>query len=440
MLALTVKDRIPFFYGWIIVAVCFLCWLIADAFGFYTFGLFIVPLSEEFGWSTMMITGVFTVRSLTAALLGPFIGRIADRGSGARWLMAGGVLAAGGSVFLVSRMQTPWQFYLYYGVIGALGMIGFGGLVSHTIIAKWFVKMRGRAMGIASMGVSISGLIFIPLNHYLISHFGWRQTLEICSIIILGLAFVPALLFIRRSPEDLGLLPDGVDPDQDQDGSGSNSDANRTDQSEDSWTLREALRTKALWLMLIAFNATGLAFTGVMIHYYPYMKTKGIEPDLAATSMTAYAFFCAVVKIPWGLIAEKMPVRYCIISVYLGCALGLAILIYTQSTPFIFVFAAVYGLSIGGIMVVREVLFADYYGRQFIGTIRGVVMPLNLIAMAVGPVFAAWLYDLTGSYQLPYHIFLGAFMVGVIFMYLAKQPNRPLLYERPVFPPGDQEL
>lgn len=424
MVALTVKNNIPFFYGWIIVAVCFLCWLIADAFGFYTFGLFIGPISEEFGWSTMMITGVFTVRSLTSALLGPVIGHIADRDNGARWLMPGGVLAAAGSVFLVSRMQTAWQFYFYYGVIGALGMIGFGGLVSHTIIAKWFVRMRGRAMGIASMGVSISGLIFIPLNHYLISHFGWRQTLAVCSMIILALAFIPTLLLIRRSPEDLGLLPDGLDPGQDIDERGNGLPANDADIYEDSWTLREALHTKALWLMLIAFNTTGLAFSGVMIHYYPYMQAKGIDSDMAAASMTSYAFFCAVVKIPWGLLAEKISVRYCIMSVYLGCALGLAILIFSHSTALIFVYAAVYGISIGGIMVTREVLFADYYGRKFIGTIRGVVMPLNLIAMAGGPVFAAWLYDRTGSYQLPYYIFLGAFMIGVFFMYLARQPTR----------------
>lgn len=424
MVALTLKNNIPFFYGWIIVAVCFLCWLIADAFGFYTFGLFIGPISKDLGWSTMMITGVFTVRSLTSALLGPVIGHIADRGNGARWLMSGGVLAAGGSVFLVSRMQTPLEFYLYYGVIGALGMIGFGGLVSHTIIAKWFVRMRGRAMGIASMGVSISGLIFIPLNHYLISHFGWRQTLETCSIIILSLAFVPALLLIRRSPEDLGLLPDGRDPGRDIDGNGNGLSPERTDIDEDSWTLKEALHTRALWPMLIAFNATGLAFSGVMIHYYPYMQVKGIDPDMAAASMTIYAFFCAVVKVPWGLLAERISVRYCVMSVYLGCALGLAILIFSHSMQLIFVYAAVYGISIGGIMVVREVLFADYYGREFIGAIRGVVMPLNLVAMAGGPVFAAWLYDRTGSYQLPYYIFLGAFMVGVVFVYLAKQPTR----------------
>ena len=424
MIALTVKDKIPFFYGWIIVAVCFLCWLIADAFGFYTFGLFIGPIHEELGWSTMMITGVFTARSTVSGLLGPVIGHIADRGHGARWLMSGGVLAAGGSVFLVSRMQTPLEFYLYYGVIGALGMIGFGGLVSHTIIAKWFVRMRGRAMGVASMGVSVSGLIFIPLNHYLISHFGWRHTLMVCSIIIIGLAFIPALLFTRRSPEDLGLLPDGLDPDQDSDENGDIPYADRTNQLEDSWTMVEALRTKVLWLMLIGFNAAGLAFSGVMIHYYPYMQAKGIDSDIAAGSMTVYAFFCAVVKIPWGLLAEKIPVRYCIMSVYLGCAVGLTILIYSRNTPFIFVFAAVYGISIGGIMVVREILFADYFGREFIGTIRGVLMPLNLIAMAGGPIFAAWIYDRTGSYQLPYYIFLGGFMVGVIFMYLAKKPTR----------------
>lgn len=423
MIATAVTDRIRLFYGWIIVGVCFLCWLVADAFGFYTFGLFIGPIEHELGWSRVQVTGTLTLRSVIASLLGPAIGYLTDREHGARWLMSGGVLAAGAAIILVSRMQDIWHFYLFYGVIGALGMIGFGGLTTHTIIAKWFVRMRGRAMGIASMGVSISGVLFVPLNHYLITRFGWRSALLVGGCIVWCVALLPALLFIRRSPEDMGLVPDGdAAPCSGAESTGQHGGMTPA-MVEHSWTLGEALRTKALWLLLIAFNVTGISMSGVIIHFYPYMEAKGVPADLAATALTLFAFTCAAVKVPWGLVAERVPVRFCITAVYIGCATGLSILLGSGHTDSVFLFPLVYGIAIGGIMVLRELLFADYYGRTFLGTIRGIVMPLNLVSMAGGPLLAAWLHDTTGSYQLPYLVFLCAYIAGVFFMILAKPPT-----------------
>jgi len=425
----TVIAAIPqkrFFYGWIIVAVSFLCWVVADAFGFYTFGLFIGPIGQELGWSTVVITGALTIRSITAGLLGPIIGYIADKKYGAKVLMSTGVFAAATATILVGHMHSLWQFYLFYGIIGALGMVGFGGLVTHTIIAKWFIRMRGRAMAIASMGVSISGIIFIPLNQYLISNYGWRNALAVCGIIILAVAFLPVLVFMKRKPEDMGLRPDGeMDYTGQDDETSTGKEILPSD--EYSWSLKEALHTKTVYLLLIAFNVTGISLSGVTIHFYPYIAEKGISPELGATAMTLFAFCCAIVKVPWGFLAERIPARFCIIAVYIGCATGLALLLSSKSVVFVFLYAVVYGIALGGLMVLREVLFADYFGREFLGTIRGVIMPLNLVAMAGGPFFAAWIHDLTGAYKIPYMIFFSTFVIGTFFMFLAKPPTPPKL-------------
>jgi len=416
------KKTGRFFYGWVVVAVAFLCWFSADAFGWYTFGVFIGPMSKDLGWTTVMMTGAFTLRIVVGGLIGPIVGPLADTKHGARILMSIGVLSAGAVPLAVSKITTLWQFYLFYGVIGALGMVGFGGLVTNAIISKWFIRRRGRAIGIATMGVSTSGLVFVPLVHTLIESFGWRTTLVTVGFIIWGLALLPVILFVRRSPEDMGLLPDGDDP--------AAFDSNIVDQDSDTvivtpeeiWTLKEALRTKALWQLLAGFNITGLALTGVFIHLYPYIVAKGFSTDIATGAMTAFAFCCAIVKIPWGLLAERIHVRYCITICYAGCALGLIILLITNSVPLVFLYAVVYGVTLGGDMVVRELVWADYYGRTFLGTIRGVTMPLNLISMAGGPLFAAWLKDVTGSYQLPYTIFVGTLLMGTVFIYVAKPP------------------
>jgi MFS family permease len=324
---------------------------------------------------------------------------------------------------VVSKVHALWEYYLFYGVIGALGMVGYGGLVTNTVIAKWFVRKRGRAMGISTLGVSVCGVVFVPLSHFLIAYFGWRSTLVVLGLIIWGLTVIPVTLIVRRRPEDMGLLPDGDDPEGDKTGITDFTGTNIPAAGERIWTLGEALRTRALWFLLVGFNLAGLPLSGAMIHLFPYLESKGFSKDIAASALTIFALCCALVKIPWGLIAERVPVRNCIIMGYTGCAFGLLILLTSNSVSLVFLYAVIYGMALGGDMVLRELIWANYYGRTFLGTIRGVIMPANIASMAGGPLFAAWLYDLTGNYQIPYTIFLISFIIGVFFIYLASPPK-----------------
>lgn len=421
--AIKTKGRI--FYGWYIVAVCFLVWLAADAFGIYTFGLFIGPISKELGWSTVIITGAQSLRSIIGGMSGPVIGPLADSRHGARVLMAGGIVASGLAAMLCSRMTAAWHFYAIYGVLGSLGMIGFGGMVTNTVIAKWFIRRRGRAMGIAATGISFAGILLVPLVTYLVAHYGWRRTLVVLGLLIWGVALVPVAVFIRRCPEDMGLLPDGDEaPVGGPDGAtvgvaGSHAGGERV------WTLRESIRTPALWLLLAAFTLSGVGMTGGMIHFYPFLAARGLSGELGAVVITTFAFVCAAVKVPWGIVAEHIHARYCVIATYLGCALGLAILLQFEGVVFAFVYAVVYGINLGGIIVLRELVWADYFGRTFLGAIRGLVNPANVLAMAAGPLGAAWLKDLTGSYQIPFFVFLVCYLFGAVFMYLGKPPRPP---------------
>lgn len=279
-------------------------------------------------------------------------------------------------------------------------------------------------MGIAAIGVSISGVVFVPLVHRLISNYGWRTTLVVLGIMIWGLTFVPIVLFFRRRPEDMGLQPDGDDPEVIESETDESTIADKVSAEEEIWTLKEALQTRALWLLLIGFNITGLAISGIFIHFFPYVVTKGFSTDTAASAMTTLAVCCAIVKVPWGLIAERIHVRYCVTACYSGCAMSLIILLSSNTLSFVFLFAIAYGVTLGGDIVVRELVWANYYGRTFLGTIRGVIMPANLISMAGGPLFAAWLRDITGDYQVPYTVFLIASIVGTVFIFLAKPPGK----------------
>lgn len=413
------------YYGWYIVGVSFLCWFVADAFGWYTFGLFMGPMGKELGWTVTALTFGLTLRTLVAGALGPFIGPLVDTRHGARILMVLGVLAAGAVPLLVSQVHSLTTYYIYFGVIGALGMVGFGGLVTNALISKWFVRFRGRAIGISAMGVSISGLVFVPVVHTFISRYGWRTTLVFLSVIIWALALLPVIFLIRRRPEDMGLRPDG-DVFQQEDIAGEADVPEAKNDLEEIWTLKEALRTKAMWLLLVGFNITGMALMGVFLHFYPYLEAKGFSGNVAALAMTILAFCAAMVKIPWGLVAERVNLRYCMAACYGGCALSLIVLIMSSSNLVAYLAAIVYGITIGGDMVIREVVWANYYGRHFLGTIRGVTMPLNLISMAGGPLFAAWLKDTTGNYDVGFKIFFFVALFGTLFLYMAKRPMKKI--------------
>jgi MFS family permease len=440
MKAAAIKSESPqyrqgrIFYGWFIVGVAFLCWFAADAFGYYTFGLFIGPITRELGWTTVMITGSLTLRTVIGGLLGPLIGPLVDREHGARVVMSIGVLVAGAATIAVSRVHSLWQIYLFFGVFGAIGMIGFGGLVTNTVIAKWFIRKRGRAMGVAAMGVSISGLVFVPLAHHIISNYSWRTALVVLGIVIWILAFLPAVILVRRRPEDMGLMPDGDEPKSAEAEDVAFPEAGSISAGERIWTLGEALRTRALWLVLLSFTMGGLSMSGVIIHFIPYVESRGLSSDVAAGAMTTFAFCCALVKIPWGLVAERIHARYCVIASYAGCATGLLILLKTESVVTVFLYAVVYGIALGGNIVLTELVWANYFGRTFLGAIRGIVMPAMLISVAGGPLFAAWLRDITGSYRMPFGVFLITFMLGALTMILAKPPKAPT--EKPSDPPS----
>jgi MFS family permease len=232
------------------------------------------------------------------------------------------------------------------------------------------------------------------------------------------------ILVVRRRPEDIGLRPDGDGGDDTDAGTAASAAAATAREPEEIWNLKEALRTRALWMLLVGFNITGLALSGVFIHFYPFLESKGIAPNTAAAAVTVFALCCAIVKIPWGLVAERFHVRYCITACYVGCALSLIILLNSNSVALVFLYAVMYGVTLGGDMVLKELVWANYFGRTFLGTIRGVIMPANLISVAGGPLFAAWLRDTTGSYQLPYTIFFFAALTGTLVIFLAKPPRK----------------
>ena len=213
----------------------------------------------------------------------------------------------------------------------------------------------------------------------------------------------------------MGLRPDGD----------KNDDTNKNQfDSEDSWGLKEALKDKTLWLLTGALTVAGLCVSSVVIHEFSLITDRGFSATTAAAVLSTHALMASVGRLFWGFIVEKMKVRYAMSTVFLICGLSLIMLVTVPSSPLLFVFAVIYGLSIGGYSVTTAVAFANYYGRANVGSIRGAVSPLITGSVAVGPVLIAAGYDLQGTYTVGFFTLTLLYLIASGLTLLAKPPQR----------------
>jgi len=415
-----------FFYGWYIVLCGFLAQSMRVGLGLQTFGFFFKFMSEELGWTRAMLTGGLMTNNIIGAVLGPAIGFTVDR-YGPRLLMAGSAGMLSVSLLLLSQTHSLWQFYLFYGVVGAFGLSAttFGGL--NPTIAKWFVRKRGRATGIATAGVNVGGVVLTPVILFLISHYGWRAAWMVLALLPWPFVVLPSLLWLRRQPEDMGLRPDGdeamVAP----------AGAPATDvlsvnpwpgiAEEVSWTAPAAFRTRALWLLLAAEFFSGMAVSGGIVHRIPYMTDQGFSNAVAATTFVIYSVFAFFSKLILGSLTDRYSVRHLTIAIMLGSALGLFCLIGAKSVWQLYLgYGVVYGIAGGAQNTLPGLIWPTYYGRQFLGAIKGLTSPFGRAAGIGGPMFAAFIYDVAESYELAFLVFVGCFVAAALLIGLARRP------------------
>lgn len=414
-------TRPRLFYGWVIVAVTLLSDAIAVGMGPATFGVFLRPMSEALGWSRTAFTSAVTLQSLANVALSPPLGLLLDR-YGARPLMVLGGATAAVCFMLMGKVEEVWQFYVLYTVAAALGLHELGGLITTTAVAKWFVRMRGRAIAISTLGNSIGGLVVAPLAAFLIGAVGWRSSWLVLGAVTAAVVLPPTILFMRNRPEDMGLRPDGDPPDA-APGSGLASGHRPSASTEVQWSLREALRTRTVWLLIISLNLSSMTISAVIYHQVALYEDLGFSLQAASLILSMNLGGGALSKLFWGFMAERIPVRYCLIASFLTRALAIFVLLLGSGPERAYVFAALYGLG-GAYGTLVPILWADYYGRTFLGTIRGALTPFSLLASLGGPLFAAWTFDVLGSYTTAFWVFGATLILSTGIIYFARPPRK----------------
>lgn len=416
-----------FFPGWYIVACGFLSQGMRVGLGPQTFGFFFKPMIEELGWSRSVMTGALLARDLVGVAIGPPFGFLVDR-YGPRFLMAGSAVVLGISLMLLSQTQEIWQFVLFYGVLGAFGVPGLGyGVVSPTI-AKWFIRHRGRATGIATAGLNVGAVAMTPVILFLIGSYGWRTAWFWLGFVPWIVVVPPSLLWLRRQPEDMGLLPDGasaeVPQNDDQD-----RELNQSDNppiEEASWTVRQAVRAPSFWLLIASEVVSGMSIGAIIIHRIPYMTDLGFSAVQAGISFGIYNVFAFAAKIGWGFLGDRFPIRLLAVFALLGGAVSILAGVGAPNVWQMYgTFGVLYGLTGGALVVIGPLLWAGHFGRRNQGAIIGVISPFRLVASLGGPMFAALIFDNFGSYDIAFRFCAGYLVISAVLVWLAGSPKSP---------------
>ena len=407
----------PFFYGWVIVGVAGTTTFFRNAAATLTIAVFVFPMSEDLGWSRTTIVGAASAAGIAAMFVSPVAGWVQQR-YGPRVLLTGSMFFLGGSIMLLRWADGIVLFYLLFGI----GRVIFNAPVqigSATVVAQWFAAKRGRATSM--LGVMHSfGMGFFPLFAQLIISANdgeWRMAWFWIGASVWMIALPLTFLFVIRSPEDVGLLPDnGEKPKPRGDGA-----VDRSDGAE--WSLHAAMRTPAMWMLALAGGLAFFIHTGVNIHQAAFLRDQGISANVAAIALTVIAAGTALGSIMWGWLLDRVPVRtvYAFAAGWLGVVALLFLLV--ESAWMAFVVAAVFGVGLGGLLVVPPVVMADYFGRKSLGAIRGVTEPFVSGGQAIGGIAAGLIFDLTDSYSGTFPMFTVAALIGAVLIVLSRRPR-----------------
>ncbi len=420
------SQKPKFFYGWYIVGVGFLSHLACAFHMSSTLSVFLKPLTEDLAVSRGLFSLLRSGEILIGAAMAPLVGPLVDR-YGGRWLMAGGALVAGAGFVLLSQVNSYWQFLALRWTLITIGGVFMCHMVVSVTVSRWFVRRRGRAIAIASLGQGLSKVLIPIVTATLFAWIGWRGTWSIFGIITLVLIVIPALIFMRRSPEDMGLRPDGEAAGE------VNADATTADRGiaqthihadEVVWNWREVLRTHTFWIVCFIYGMANIGIAGLNLHVFAYVTDVGFSPWVGATVLSIIASTQLGSTLVWGFVSERMPIRYSSMLMFLIQAVGLALAIVSREVALLYLGFLLYGVGLGGGWVLQELVWANYFGRLSLGMVRGLGILVTHAFGAAGAPFFGYVHDATGSYDSSFIAFVIALALSALLSLAARAPRK----------------
>lgn len=378
------------YYGWVMVFLSILI-LSVQAFPFYSFGIFLRPLTLEFNWERGALSAAFSMTMLVGGGLAILAGRLADR-YGPRPLLTASGLLFGIGFLLMSRVSSLGQMYLIWGIImGAAFSCAFIPVAS--AIPRWFTKKRGMAMGLTVTGFGLGGIISPALAQWLISSYGWRQASVILGFITL-IIVIPLAQFMKHSPQRIGLKPYGESE------AITIEDEHFLASTKGGLSFTEVIKTGRFWFFGLILFGFMFSFGLLVVHIVPYAVDIGIPAMVAASIVSIFAGTSIIGRIFTGFISDKVGARRVLVACITTLTLALFWLLFARESWMFYLFAVVYGIAYGGIIPMYTLITAELFGLKFLGIISATVVLLGTIGAAVGASMAGSIFDITGSYNL----------------------------------------
>lgn len=427
------RRRAPWdgiYYGWIIIFVTACLQFAGGTPTFPVLGLFLDPMHDEFGWSSSSLSLPLTIGTILGGFAGAITGPALDR-YGPRWLMTGAAVIVGSSFMLMGAVQEYWQYFVLQIVTRSVTAGAFFMVVG-IVIPKWFIEKRGRATALSGLGGRLGQVLTPLLVTAIIVSLSWRSAWIGLGLIVWCIAIPPVFFLLRNKPEDMGLHPDGLTDEEfaarelqrSQPDAGL---AGRPIIADFSFTAKEALRTRTFYLMTLGQTTLALVISGLHFHWSNYMvESQGLTRGVAVASIS----ISSLAAIPSGLLAgflvERIHVRHILMVTSLGFGASVVILLFTKSPLMAYTYGISLGLFSGVMFTTTTVIYADYFGRDHIGAIRGMISPVQQITNASGPLVASLALDITGTYTGILWAFAGITTVTAFCWMMATDPPRPV--------------
>lgn len=401
-------------YGWFIVLAGLLL-IILDGLLLYSFGVFMPYLNEMFDLSRALGSSLFSVRCFVLAFSLVLAGKLIDLYDPRLVIFAGGIIAALG-IFLTAFATEVWHLYLTYSFMVGLGD-GVFYVTSVTIISRWFEDKRSLAIGIATTGVPLSGLIFNTVVAWMITSFGVQHAFIGVSIIIA--VFVLSAFIMRYDPAQLNMKPYGA-----SDHNGNAEDINKPVRSSNDWKAGEAFSTLTFWLLYLIFWFGFNTFLIVVINLYNFSIDSGISPIAAAGAPTAIGLGSIVGRIFFSAyITQLLSNRRVLFMCYFLQASSIILILLYRDAWTLYLFGLLFGFFYSGCIPIFPTLLGNFYGLAHLGTIFGLFGTGFSLAAITGPIFAGYLYDISGSYQYPFIVATVLCFMASLLTFLIKNPS-----------------
>lgn len=412
-------PRLPFFYGWAIVAVAFVTMAIGVN-ARTAFSLLFPPILDEFGWERGATAGAFSFGFLISAGLSPLLGRLMDR-HGPLIMLEVGVGITGCGLLLATQVSQLWHLYLTLGLLVGAGSVCLGYTGHGLYLPNWFVRRRGLATGITYSGAGIGSIVLLPWLQGLIVGAGWREACAVLGLVVLCV-LAPLNLLIRRRPEDMGLRPDGDAAAPSNAAAGAPSNVVDHAWAAIDWTLARAVRTKRFWWVTAGYSCAMFSWYAVQVHQTKYLIEAGFKPMFAAWALGFVSFVAIPGQIALGHISDRIGREWVWTIGNAGFVLCYGALFLMRDFPspaLLWFMVCVQGFLGYGLTSVLGAIPAEIFQGRHFGSIFGTIMGVGLVGGAAGPWLTGVIHDVGGSYAPAFALAMAVSLIGIVCIWLA---------------------